>query len=328
MKATRMAWASILIGLFFSSAVYAESAEPIQAIPLTVELDVQKVRLGRELFSEARLSRDSSISCASCHHLNRGGADQSSVSVGVGGAQGDINSPTVFNAAFNFRQFWDGRAKDLTEQINGPVGHPKEMGTSWDEIRKKLQQLPEYRKKFSDIYSTDITTAQIKDVIVTFEKSLYTPNSKFDRFLRGDSTALSLEEKRGYSKFKEFGCIACHQGMNVGGNMYQTMGVMGDYFKDRGQIVPRDWGRYNITKKESDKFVFRVPSLRNVALTAPYFHDGSVQSLPEAVKIMAKYQLGRNLSKEDQDLLVKFLNTLSGEAPASLQDLRVSGGSP
>ncbi len=291
-----------------------EPIKPIPSIDFTKRSD--EVKLGRMLFEETLLSKDNSISCSSCHDLSRGGADGKSHSVGVNGSVGGINAPSVFNSGLNFRQFWDGRAVSLEDQVDGPVQHPKEMGAKWTGVVERLKQRDDYVKEFNKIYPDGLNKKNIKKAIATFERALLTPNAKFDSFLKGNSKALTSLEKIGYKNFKSYGCISCHQGVNVGGNMYQTMGVMGQYFVDRGgKLTPADLGRFNVTKVESDKHVFRVPSLRNVELTAPYFHDGSVATLEEAVSKMAKYQLGVELSQEDQGSIVKFLKTLTGEAP-------------
>ena len=288
-------------------------AEPITPLPLTMHLDPRKVDLGHRLFLDARLSRDNTISCASCHGLQTGGTDRRSRSIGIGGAQGDVNAPTVFNSGFNFRQFWDGRAATLEDQIEGPLNHPKEMGSAWPDVIRKLGDDPAYVTGFRALYPDGIQRANIKDAIATFERSLVTANSRFDKFLRGDKQALTDRERAGYLRFKDYGCVSCHQGVNVGGNMYQKFGVAADYFADRGNITKADLGRFNVTGMERDRFRFRVPSLRNVGVTPPYFHDGSAATLADAVSVMAKYQLGRPLSVEDRDLIVAFLFTLTGE---------------
>jgi cytochrome c peroxidase len=303
----------------YSAPVNADllAEEPILPLPArTVAADGNKVLLGRELFHEVRLSKDNSVSCASCHDLQHGGVDGKVKSIGVSGAVGEINAPTVFNSGLNFRQFWNGRAKSLEEQVDGPIQNPKEMGSSWDDVISKLKAETHYVDLFKKVYQDEPTKDHVKDAIANFERTLTTPNSKFDRFLNGDLKALSEIEKQGYARFKSYGCVACHQGVNVGGNMYQTMGVMGNYFADKG--VPEtaaDLGRYAITKREMDRHVFRVPSLRNIELTAPYFHDGSAKTLKDAIHIMGKYQLGRNLSDEDVNLIAAFLSTLTGEVP-------------
>ena len=287
--------------------------EPIKPIPTENKLHPAKVALGDRLFHDKRLSKDNSLSCASCHDLARGGVDGTPVSVGIGGARGPINAPTVYNAALNFRQFWDGRAASLEEQAAGPVHNPLEMGSNWPEVLAKLNRDATLVGEFKKLYPDGMTGKNIQDAIAVFERSLVTPNARFDKYLRGDRNALTADEVRGYQLFKSYGCVACHQGVNVGGNMFQTFGVMGDYFAKRGNPQAADLGRYNVTKAESDKHVFKVPSLRNVALTAPYFHDGSAQTLQDAVDVMFKYQLGRPAAPQDKELIVRFLHTLTGE---------------
>ena len=288
--------------------------EPLQPIPLDSDLDPQKVQLGAKLFDDPQLSGDNTISCTTCHNLKQGGVDNLVISRGIGGRLGVVNAPTVFNTRFNFKQFWDGRAQTLEEQIDEPLRNEFEMGSDWSTIVGKLKQSPDYVAMFDRVYGEEINPDRTREAIAEFERSLVTPNSPFDRFLRGETAAISAEAKEGYNRFKSDGCTACHQGVNVGGNMFQSFGVFGNYFKDRGNIQRADFGRYNVTGKERDRFVFKVPSLRNVTLTAPYFHDGSTQTLAEAIKIMGQYQLGRTLSEEDVSLIVQFLMTLKGEA--------------
>lgn len=287
--------------------------EPIQPLPLTATLDPGKVRLGEQLFKDPRLSANNTISCASCHNLKLAGTDRSVVSIGIHDKPGFMNTPTVFNSRFNFKQFWDGRAETLEEQIDGPIHASYEMASNWPDIIRKLKHIPAYVSMFKALYAGKIDSDNIKDAIATFERSLTTPNSHFDQFLAGDETALTTSEQEGYRRFKAYGCVTCHQGINIGGNMFQGFGVFGDYFKDRGNETRADFGRYNITGNERDRYVFKVPGLRNVALTAPYFHDGSAKTLTDAVKIMGKYQLGRQLSAEDVDLIVDFLTALTGK---------------
>lgn len=290
------------------------NSEPILPIPSDLDLNLKKVELGKQLFLDTRLSGNNTISCASCHDLGRGGTTRSVVSMGIDGQKGSINAPTVFNSSLNFKQFWDGRVDTLEEQIDVPLFSPKEMGsTSWSQIIKKLKRDPEYQKLFKSLYSEGINSENIKNAIATFERSLITPNSRFDRFLQGDDKALSFQEKEGYRLFKSSGCASCHQGVNMGGNMFQSLGLFGNYFQDRGNITNADFGRYNVTKDLRDLYVFKVPSLRNIALTAPYFHDGAVPDLATAVKLMSKYQLGRELSETQEEAIVHFLLTLTGE---------------
>ena len=287
--------------------------EPIQPVPLETKLDVKKVALGKKMFFDKRLSGDNTLSCASCHDMAKGGADGRSVAVGIHGYKSAVNVPTVFNSGLHFRQFWDGRAVTLEDQAGIVVELAKSMGGKWPDVITKLSADTELVKDFKASYADGLQAKNVADSLAIFERSLTTPNARFDKYLRGDKTAISADELKGYQLFKKYGCVACHQGVAVGGNMFQTFGVMGDYFRDRGNPTPADLGRYNTTKNEADKHVFKVPSLRNVALTAPYFHDASAPTLEAAVAVMFKYQLGRAASREDQDLIVKFLHSLTGE---------------
>ena len=309
-----------ILTIFLSASSTAvsdiNSNEPIKPIPLTMKLDQGKVELGNRLFHDKRLSHDDSISCASCHSLRQGGVDRTQFSSGIKNQLGGINSPTVYNSVFNFRQFWDGRAADLAEQAAGPVHNPVEMGSNWNEVINKLSKDSRYMKAFGALYKDGLKPASIQDAIAVFEASLITPNSKFDRYLRGQKNVLSKDEAKGYKLFKSYGCVSCHQGVNVGGNMYQKFGVLNEYFKKRGNIKKDDYGLYNVTGDELDKHVFKVPSLRMVALTPPYFHDGSVKTLEGAVDIMFEHQLGRSASADEKQLIVKFLHTLAGDVSA------------
>lgn len=287
--------------------------EPIKPIPTEQHLDARQVALGNLLFHEKALSHDNTISCASCHDLPAGGADHHAHSLGIGGAEGTFNAPTVLNAVFNFRQFWDGRARTLEEQIDGPTLNHAEMGASWPEIVEKLRARPDYQRDFAQIYPDGIQPQNVRAAIAEFERSLTTPNARFDKFLRGDASALTAEEIQGYRKFKTLGCTSCHQGVNVGGNMFETFGTMADYFAVRGHISQADYGRFNLTGKEDDRYVFKVPSLRNVERTAPYLSDGSARTLREVVLVMGWYQLSQRLSPEEVDQIVLFLKTLTGE---------------
>lgn len=290
--------------------------EPIQPLPEQSGIDPRKAALGALLFADKRLSHDNTVSCATCHSLTSGGMDQLPHSVGIGGAVVAFNAPTVFNSGLNFRQFWNGRADTLEDQVNGPATGPKEMGSTWPEIVAKLKQDTRYTAEFAAVYpDSGLQPQTVRDAIAGFERTLITPDCRFDQYLRGDQTALNADEKAGYLHFKQDGCISCHQGANIGGNMFQKFGTMGDYFKDRGAQTDADLGRYLVTGREEDKHVFRVPSLRNVALTAPYFHDGTATTLPQAVEVMAKYQLGRPLEPTELVQIVKFLNTLTGKQP-------------
>ncbi len=286
--------------------------EPIKPIPNPSPGSSKKIELGRLLFHDVRLSHNDQVSCASCHSLKHGGTDRQQVSSGVHGRKGQINSPSVFNSSLNFRQFWNGRSDSLLSQIDGPINNPLEMNSSWPEVLSKLQRDPFYIELFNHAFKTGLNIINIKTAIVTFEESLLTPNSRFDLYLKNKVEALTTTEIEGYTLFKEYGCTSCHQGAAVGGNLYQRFGIINDYFANRGNITPADLGRYQVTKNENDKFVFKVPGLRNVELTAPYFHDGSTHSLDQAIEIMMFYQLGRIPNKQDINKIVLFLKTLTG----------------
>ena len=293
----------ILILIIFAFFLNAASIAPI---PEKVDFDYKKALLGKKLFFETKLSVDNTISCATCHDLNDGGDDGLAKSFGVDGNLGDVNAPTVLNSVFNFSQFWDGRAKDLKEQAIGPIENPVEMAHNFKNIIKDLNNSSEYKKEFEIIYEDGITKDNIVDAIAEFEKTLITPNSRFDRFLKGDKTALTQYEREGYEIFKNKGCITCHHGINVGGNHYNKFGSFSD-------IESANLGRYNVTGDEEDKYYFKVPTLRNIELTAPYFHDGREDNLKDAVKTMALVQLGRPITDEEINKIIAFLKTLTGK---------------
>ena len=311
---TILAAAGVAMWLPFFIAAGGHADEPIKPIPQTIDVDPRKVDLGRLLFHDAALSKDDTVSCASCHDLSSGGDDGLKVSIGIEDKPGFINAPTVFNAAFNFKQFWDGRAKTLEAQIDGPIQNPVEMGNLWPEVVTTLYQDDDYPAMFEAIYSNGINRNNIKNAIAEYVRSLITPNSRFDEWLRGDDDALSALEKKGYELFKDYGCASCHQGANVGGNMFQVFGVLNDYFKRRGDITDADLGLYNITGNEEDRHSFKVPSLRMAAHTAPYLHDGTAETLRDAVDAMFEFQLGREAPDEDKDAIVAFIKTLAGES--------------
>ncbi|MBU1236123.1 MAG: cytochrome-c peroxidase [Gammaproteobacteria bacterium] len=304
------------------AAVYVEhSGEALVPLPPAPLQSPEKVALGKSLFQDVRLSRDNTLSCAGCHDLATFGHDARRFSLGVGGKKGNVNAPSVFNSGLSFVQFWDGRAASLEEQVAGPLHNPVEMASDWENAVRKLEADDAFRSAFQHTYPNGITPENVADAIATFERSLLTEDAPFDRYLRGDQRAIDARAKEGYRRFRDFGCASCHQGANIGGNMFQRFGIMMDYFKDREPEIPfakADLGRFNVTGREEDRYVFKVPSLRNVAETAPYFHDGSVARLEAAVAIMGRYQLGRELSTSEIDLLVSFLKTLTGKRPAGL----------
>ncbi len=285
--------------------------DAVQPLPEKMDLDARKVALGNKLFHDKRLSKDNTLSCASCHDLAKGGTDQVQFSTGVGQKVGGINSPTVFNSAFQFIMFWDGRAPHLEAQADGPVNNPIEMASNWGEAIPKLQQDAELTAAFNAVYPQGYSKETITEAIAMFERSLLTP-SRFDAFLRGKSDALTADEQRGYTLFKAHNCACCHAGKILGGQSFELMGREADYIADRGQPTDADLGRYSVTKNEGDRHKFKVPTLRNIAITFPYLHDGATRDLKQVVQLMAKYQSGAKLSEADADSLVAFLKALTG----------------
>ena len=293
--------------------------EPVRPVPDSVAYDVRKAALGELLYSDTRLSADGTVSCATCHGLNTAGVDNKRYSEGIDGQLGGVNAPTVYNACFNFVQFWDGRAATLAEQAGGPPLNPVEMGCkSFDEIVARLSDDKAFVKSFNEVYPEGLSQATITDAIAEFEKTLVTPNSDFDRYLKGDKNAMTAEQIEGYDLFKKYDCATCHAGVNMGGLTYELMGQRANYFEDReltekSGLTDGDNGRWAQTKVERDRYRFKTPTLRNVALTYPYYHDGSVETLKEAVMKMAKYQVGREMTDGEADKVVSYLNALTGE---------------
>lgn len=296
-----------------STAADAFKLEPIQPLQPIEGLNPQKVALGKQLFHETRLSGDNTLSCASCHALSKGGTDQAVSSTGIRGQKGPINSPTVYNAVLHSHQFWDGRAADLAEQALGPVTNPIEMGGDWATILPILNKDKTYGPVFRSIYQGPATTERVTDAIATFESTLITTHSPFDNYLQGDLTAITDHQKQGYQVFKSMGCVSCHSGPAIGGQGFEKMGAYHNYIDDRGHKTKVDLGRFNVTQNPDDQYRFKVPSLRNITLTFPYFHDGQVNTLEDAVSQMAYYQLDHKLSVADRDAIVDFLGTLTGE---------------
>ncbi|HVE52050.1 MAG TPA: cytochrome c peroxidase [Ramlibacter sp.] len=295
--------------------------EPILPLPDEVtDVEPAKVRLGERLFADTRFSADGSVSCQSCHLPNAGGADARRHSVSAFGKVRPLNSPTIYNVRYNTAGLnWTGRTKDLDAQIRGSVGNADTMAHDWAKVIPVLAADPAVAAEFRAAFGGDnpVNQANASEAIVAFEKSLVTP-SRFDDWLKGKDTAITAQEKAGYDKFKAYGCVACHSGINVGGNSFMKMGLTGNYFADRekkgrGAEVEVDKGKFVVSKKEEDLYVFRVPSLRNVALTAPYFHDGAVPTLDEAIDLMGRFQLGREIPPADRKDIAAFLNALNGK---------------
>jgi cytochrome c peroxidase len=302
--------------LLLISIVYnMVASEPISPIPESVDFDYKKAKLGQALFFTTLLSKDNSVSCLSCHNIYDGGADSNPVSIGFAGKKGNIQSPTVFNARYNFRQFWNGRAKDLKEQADGPLNNPVEHNMNPKSVVKALEGSKEFRKKFYDVYKTSrISYDNVLDAIVEFEKALITPNSKFDKYLRGE-IKLSENEKEGYILFKQNGCITCHNGINIGANSFQKMGTFIEYKTDKEYP-----DRSKVNHNPMYKNVFKVPTLRNISKTAPYFHNASANTLKDAINTMTKYNLGVELTTEEVSKIESCVRTLDGELPKILEE--------
>lgn len=288
---------------------------PLTVLPPAPTVDAKKVALGGQLYFDTRLSGDGTVSCATCHALDKGGTDAPlRTSTGIHGATGPINSPTVFNSHLNVAQFWDGRAATLEEQAAGPVENPLEMGTTWPEAVARVAAVPAYVESFQAAYGEAPSKENITHAIAEYERTLVTP-SRFDRFGKGEVDALTETEREGLELFTKIGCTSCHAGPLLGGQSFEKMGTVKEYFTARGgELTEADLGRFNFTKREADKHKFKVPTLRNVELTPPYFHDGHAKTLEEAVKLMAVHQLGRTLSADDTAKIVAFLKSLTGES--------------
>ncbi len=308
------------------SILHATAANIFGTLPLVADnpdnpVTDNKVKLGKTLFFDVRLSKDNTISCNSCHNLNTYGVDNERFSAGNDKKLGGRNANTVFNAALEFAQFWDGRAKDVEEQAGGPILNKVEMAIpDKDFLINRLSKVKEYQDLFAKAFSEDkkpLTFLNVQKAIGAFERKLITP-SRFDVYLKGDQTALTDKEKEGLNTFISAGCINCHSGNVIGGRMFQKFGLFGNYW-DYTKSTKIDSGRYDLTKNEADKFVFKVPMLRNIAKTGPYFHDGSVSSLKDAVGIMAQLQLNKKLSDKEADDIVAFLNTLTGDVATDLK---------
>ena len=296
------------------------AAEPVRPIARSVEVDEAKAALGFTLFHDPRLSVDNTVSCATCHALETAGVDNHQYSHGVNDQLGGVNAPTVYNAVYNFVQFWDGRAATLAAQAAGPPLNPVEMASpSFYDIKAKLEADKPFAKAFTAVYPDGITEANITNAIEEFERTLITPDSRFDKWLRGDDSAITADELAGYELFKKYDCATCHVGHNLGGQSYELMGLRRHYFADRGlELTVEDNGRYKETKIERDRHRFKVPGLRNVEHTWPYYHDGTRETLEEAVMDMGRYQSGVELTSAEVDQITAFLKTLTGEYQGKL----------
>ena len=302
-----------IISIFiFTISISCSANDLITPIPSIQSYDKNKVLLGKKLFYEVKLSHSNAISCATCHYLNDGGDDNKVGAMGNNGKVIPRNSPTVYNAIFNETQHWDGTIKDLYDQADNSITHPLAMNSNYKEIIAKLQKDTNYKRLFKKAYRASISKENILDAIVQFEKLLTTPNSRFDKYLRGEDV-LNENEKEGYQLFQDYGCISCHNGVNIGGNLIQKIGILKTY-------KTKDLGRFLHSNLEEDMYYFKVPSLRNIELTAPYFHDGKIKTLKKAVETMIEYQIGYSLTNKQIDNIIEFLKTLNGETPKILKD--------
>jgi len=312
-KKTRIA-SYVLAAMFVMPSTWAgvKTDEPIQVIEPVKDINLAMAELGKKLFFDPRLSKSGFISCNSCHNLSMGGTDNIKTSIGHNWQQGPINSPTVLNSSLSLAQFWDGRAKDLKAQAGGPIANPGEMASSHELAVKVLQSIPGYVLEYRQVFGNDnINIDGVTSAIAEFEKTLLTPNSRFDQWLMGDDNAITKTELAGYKLFKESGCVACHNGPAVGGNSYQKFGVVSPY-----KTANKAQGRFAVTGEEADRFVFKVPTLRNIELTYPYFHDGGAATLMEAVEVMGRVQLGKTFTQAEKTKIVAFLKTLTGDQPS------------
>ncbi len=297
---------------FVYALLFAYEKEVFTPLEYPKDLDAKKVLLGKMLFTDKALSADGTISCASCHDGMSYGVDQAKTSTGIRGQKGAINAPTTFNARYHFAQFHDGRADDLKSQATGPLTNPIEMGNTLENVVKTVKKNNFYSVRFQQLYKDGITMDNILDAIAEFENALVTP-SRFDEYLQGDKKALRDVEVQGLELFKSYGCIACHNGINIGGNLFQKLGIMKEY---EGSSL----GRYNVTKEEKDKKYFRVPTLRNINWTHPYLHDGSIEQLDKCVQFMGEYQMGIKIPPEDVQKIEFFLQSLTGKIPNVIEN--------
>jgi len=321
-KSVLASWIEAQRAAKFSDGLAAQefANEPVRPVPSSIPTCPAKVELGKAMYNEGRISADGTISCASCHILEDNGADEDNdrTSEGIFGQFGGVNAPSVYNAYFNIQQFWNGRAADLQEQAAGPPVNPVEMGDqTWDDIVARLREDKTLVARFQEIYPSEgLTQASVTDAIAEFEKTLLTPDSPFDLYLKGDKSAITQEEIAGYEAFKNNACATCHTGVILGGQSFERLGIFADYFADRSTDIAYnsdDDGLKGFTGNDADLHKFKVPGLRNVALTAPYFHDGSMATLEDAVRAMAKYELGYELAESDVNSIVAFMKALNGK---------------
>ena len=307
----KLALSCAITGALMSLCASVQTAEPIDPIEPVEVKNPALVELGKMLFFEPRLSRSGFISCNSCHNLATGGVDNLQTSIGDRWAQGPINSPTVLNSFGQVAQFWDGRAKTLAEQAAGPIANPLEMASTHEMAVKVIASIPGYAPYFKKAFGdAEVNIKRITEAMAEFERTLVTPNARFDKWLKGDKNAITQQELNGYKLFKESGCTICHNGAQLGGQSFQKMGVVRPY-----KTTNTAEGVKAISGRDQDRMTFKVPMLRNIELTYPYFHDGAVWSLEESVSIMGDLQLGKRYTKQEINDITAFLKTLTGDQP-------------
>lgn len=318
----------VLGAIFFclSQTVFATEVLPTQVpVPKDNPLTEEKIELGKQLYFDPRLSSSGTVSCNSCHNVMAGGEDNRNVSVGIEGKTGGRSAPTVWNSAFYSVQFWDGRAPTLEEQAKGPITNPVEMGMPSHKVAvERIKSLKGYEVQFKKVFggSHPVNIDNIAKAIASYERTLVTPDAPFDLYLKGDKKAMTEEQIKGFELFKTVGCTSCHTGpifagptLPIGTGFYMKFPTFPGTEFDKKYEFSKDLGRYEQTKNDAEKNMWRVPTLRNVALTAPYFHNGSVKTLDEAVKVMAKTQLNKDLNKDDAKKIAAFLHSLTGKFP-------------
>lgn len=302
----------LIVGSLLALSALSASAALLDSvnIPKTPQQEA-KIELGKMLWFDPRLSLSGKVSCNTCHDLSTNGADTKPLSIGYAGRKGTVNSPTVFNAEKQIAQFWDGRAKTLAEQATGPITNPLEMAMTPELAEGVIRSIPGYRPYFEKAFeSKNPTFSEIAEALAAFETTLTTPNAPFERYLKGDKNALTQQQIDGLKLFRRSGCIRCHSGNLLGGTSFQKVGSVRPYVTDNSSK-----GRMDVSGKPWDEMMFKVPTLLNVERTAPYFHDGAVKTLPDAVKKMADIQLDMNLSEKQVEEIVAFLESLNGELP-------------
>ncbi len=315
MRKHKLTAISIGLGILLANtgiAFASNNNEPIQPIAAVKPKNVAVVELGKKLYFDPRLSKSGFISCNSCHNLSMGGTDNLKTSIGHNWNQGPINAPTVLNSSMNIAQFWDGRAADLKAQAGGPIANPGEMASTHELAIEVIQSIPGYVAEFKKAFGNEtVNIDRVTQSIAAFEETLVTPDSRFDKWLKGDKKALNKDELAGYQLFKNSGCTACHNGPAVGGNSFQKFGIVDEY-----KTASKAEGRIAVTGNENDRFNFKVPTLRNIELTYPYFHDGGAATLTEAVDTMGRVQLGKTFTRDENGKIVAFLKTLTGVQPS------------